>query len=95
MGLALPFVAESQRAPEAFLGRRPLPESRRAYVESGQRRRFWELPATRARWLLTTFAKVVMYGRVGSPTYKQITTAQSRRLRTSGPGVGKDFRTQD
>ncbi len=76
----LPCFAQSQRALEAFLGRRPLPESRRADVKSGQRRRFWELRGRLALRLFTTFAKVVMYGRLGSPRYKQIITRKSREV---------------
>ncbi len=57
-GLALPVSTESQRALEGFLGRRPLPKSRRADVKSGQRRRFWELPARPALRLSTTSAKL-------------------------------------
>ncbi len=78
-GLALPLVAQSQRALEAFLGRRPFPGSRRADVESGQKIRFWELRGRLALRLLTTSAKVVMYGRVGSPTYNQIITRGAQR----------------
>ena len=56
------------------------PESRAGLAAAQRRRDSWELPATPALWLFTTFAKVVIKGRLGSPRYKQITTGESREV---------------
>ena len=75
-----PRVLRRAREPwKRFSGVDSLPASRRADMKSSQRRRFWELPAVPALRLFTTSAKVVMYGQVGSPGYKQITTGEAAK----------------
>jgi hypothetical protein len=62
-------------------------------LESAKRRRFWGLLPSVARFELNKTPPVVKHGRPASPRYKQIITAESRKLLSLRPSLVQAWST--